>query len=47
MKGDYYLYLAVFKVTDERKEATEATMEAYKAAQVNQSASPHGKNIKP
>ncbi|KAJ6843358.1 putative 14-3-3-like protein GF14-D [Iris pallida] len=33
MKGDYYRYLAEFKVADERKEAAEATMEAYKAAQ--------------
>ncbi|KAL8531479.1 hypothetical protein ACS0TY_008173 [Phlomoides rotata] len=33
MKGDYYRYLAEFKVGDERKEAAEGTMLAYKAAQ--------------
>uniref|UniRef100_A0A5B7AV36 Putative 14-3-3-like protein GF14 kappa n=1 Tax=Davidia involucrata TaxID=16924 RepID=A0A5B7AV36_DAVIN len=33
MKGDYYRYLAEFKVGTERKEAAEATMLAYKAAQ--------------
>lgn len=34
MKGDYYRYLAEFKVGDERKEAADQTMEAYKKAQV-------------
>lgn len=34
MKGDYYRYLAEFKVGNERKEAAEDTMLAYKAAQV-------------
>lgn len=34
MKGDYYRYLAEFKVGDERKQAAEETMNAYKAAQV-------------
>ncbi|GAB4847229.1 14-3-3 protein 1 [Ancistrocladus abbreviatus] len=33
MKGDYYRYLAEFKVGDERKRAAEDTMLAYKAAQ--------------
>ncbi|CAK9169714.1 unnamed protein product [Ilex paraguariensis] len=33
MKGDYYRYLAEFKVGTERKEAAEDTMLAYKAAQ--------------
>ncbi|XP_048335196.1 14-3-3-like protein G-BOX factor 14 kappa isoform X1 [Ziziphus jujuba] len=33
MKGDYYRYLAEFKVGDERKSAAEDTMLAYKAAQ--------------
>ncbi|CAA2956702.1 14-3-3 GF14 kappa isoform X1 [Olea europaea subsp. europaea] len=33
MKGDYYRYLAEFKVGDERKQAAEDTMVAYKAAQ--------------
>ncbi|XP_042040308.1 14-3-3 protein 1 [Salvia splendens] len=33
MKGDYHRYLAEFKVDDERKEAAENTMVAYKAAQ--------------
>ncbi|KAI7745845.1 hypothetical protein M8C21_025315 [Ambrosia artemisiifolia] len=33
MKGDYYRYLAEFKVGDERKEAAENTMTSYKAAQ--------------
>ncbi|KAF3439221.1 hypothetical protein FNV43_RR17496 [Rhamnella rubrinervis] len=33
MKGDYYRYLAEFKVGDERKAAAEDTMLAYKAAQ--------------
>ncbi|KAF5818636.1 putative 14-3-3 protein [Helianthus annuus] len=33
MKGDYYRYLAEFKVGDERKEAAEQTMNSYKAAQ--------------
>ncbi|KAK4707761.1 hypothetical protein R3W88_028686 [Solanum pinnatisectum] len=33
MKGDYYRYLAEFKVGNERKEAAEDTMLAYKAAQ--------------
>ncbi|GMP94879.1 hypothetical protein CsSME_00044153 [Camellia sinensis var. sinensis] len=31
MKGDYHRYLAEFKVGDERKEAAEDTMNAYKA----------------
>lgn len=34
MKGDYHRYLAEFKGGDERKEAAEATMNSYKAAQV-------------
>lgn len=34
MKGDYYRYLAEFKGGNERKEAAEETMLAYKAAQV-------------
>ncbi|KAF7139010.1 hypothetical protein RHSIM_Rhsim07G0210400 [Rhododendron simsii] len=34
MKGDYHRYMAEFKVGDERKEAAEDTMNAYKAAQV-------------
>ncbi|XP_057492668.1 14-3-3-like protein D [Actinidia eriantha] len=33
MKGDYYRYLAEFKVGAERKEAAEDTMLSYKAAQ--------------
>ncbi|CAI9767031.1 unnamed protein product [Fraxinus pennsylvanica] len=33
MKGDYYRYLAEFKVGDDRKQAAEETMVAYKAAQ--------------
>ncbi|CAH9089955.1 unnamed protein product [Cuscuta europaea] len=33
MKGDYHRYLAEFKVGNERKEAAEETMVAYKAAQ--------------
>ncbi|XP_073293589.1 14-3-3 protein 1 [Primulina huaijiensis] len=33
MKGDYHRYLAEFKVGNERKEAAEDTMLAYKAAQ--------------
>ncbi|CAM8935251.1 hypothetical protein QQ045_014175 [Rhodiola kirilowii] len=33
MKGDYYRYLAEFKTGDERKEAAENTLNAYKAAQ--------------
>ncbi|CAN4092371.1 unnamed protein product [Withania somnifera] len=33
MKGDYYRYLAEFKVGDERKQAAEDTMNSYKAAQ--------------
>ncbi|XP_059281861.1 LOW QUALITY PROTEIN: 14-3-3 protein 1-like [Lycium ferocissimum] len=33
MKGDYYRYLAEFKVGNERKDAAEDTMLAYKAAQ--------------
>ncbi|KAL2498899.1 14-3-3-like protein GF14 kappa [Abeliophyllum distichum] len=33
MKGDYYRYLAEFKAGNERKEAAEDTMLAYKAAQ--------------
>ncbi|KAJ9670209.1 hypothetical protein PVL29_026637 [Vitis rotundifolia] len=33
MKGDYYRYLAEFKFGNERKEAAEFTMLAYKAAQ--------------
>ncbi|KAK9109093.1 hypothetical protein Sjap_017153 [Stephania japonica] len=33
MKGDYYRYLAEFKVGSERREAAEDTMAAYKAAQ--------------
>lgn len=35
MKGDYHRYLAEFKVGDERKEAAEDTMLAYKSAQVH------------
>lgn len=34
MKGDYYRYLAEFKIGDERKQAAEDTMNSYKAAQV-------------
>ena len=34
MKGDYHRYMAEFKVGDERKAAAEATMLAYKDAQV-------------
>ncbi|KAK6919796.1 14-3-3 domain [Dillenia turbinata] len=33
MKGDYHRYLAEFKVGNERKEAAEDTMVAYKSAQ--------------
>lgn len=33
MKGDYYRYLAEFKSGDERKEAAENTLTAYKSAQ--------------
>ncbi|KAK1361753.1 General regulatory factor 2 [Heracleum sosnowskyi] len=33
MKGDYYRYLAEFKIAAERKEAAENTLNAYKAAQ--------------
>eukprot|EP00262_Sarcandra_glabra_P009684 TRINITY_DN241_c0_g2_i1.p1 TRINITY_DN241_c0_g2~~TRINITY_DN241_c0_g2_i1.p1 ORF type:complete len:253 (+),score=42.23 TRINITY_DN241_c0_g2_i1:185-943(+) len=33
MKGDYHRYLAEFKIGDERKQAAEDTMTAYKAAQ--------------
>jgi 14-3-3 protein epsilon len=33
MKGDYHRYLAEFKVADDRKEAAEHTLLAYKAAQ--------------
>ncbi|KAJ0815360.1 14-3-3 protein 6 [Helianthus annuus] len=33
MKGDYHRYLAEFKTGDHRKEAAEATMNSYKAAQ--------------
>ncbi|CAM8942957.1 unnamed protein product [Rhodiola kirilowii] len=33
MKGDYHRYMAEFKIGDERKEAAEDTMNAYKAAQ--------------
>ena len=34
MKGDYHRYLAEFKTGDERKEAAESTLSAYKSAQV-------------
>ncbi|VFQ93578.1 unnamed protein product [Cuscuta campestris] len=33
MRGDYHRYLAEFKVGDEKKQAAEETMAAYKAAQ--------------
>ncbi|XP_052189387.1 14-3-3 protein 10 [Diospyros lotus] len=33
MKGDYHRYLAEFKIGEERKQAAEDTMNAYKAAQ--------------
>ncbi|KAG0499583.1 hypothetical protein HPP92_004274 [Vanilla planifolia] len=33
MKGDYYRYLAEFKVGDQRKKAAENTLAAYKSAQ--------------
>ncbi|XP_071715532.1 14-3-3-like protein [Rutidosis leptorrhynchoides] len=33
MKGDYHRYLAEFKTNDERKEAAESTLTAYKSAQ--------------
>lgn len=36
MKGDYCRYFAEFKAGNERKEAAEDTMLAYKAAEVNQ-----------
>lgn len=35
MKGDYFRYLAEFKVGDERKSSAEETMLAYKSAQVS------------
>ena len=34
MKGDYHRYLAEFKTAQDRKEAAEHTLMAYKAAQV-------------
>ena len=38
MKGDYHRYLAEFKTGNDRKEATENTLNAYNAAQVSQQA---------
>ncbi|TYG68663.1 hypothetical protein ES288_D05G171100v1 [Gossypium darwinii] len=32
MKGDYYRYLAEFKMGDERKEAADQSMKAYQSA---------------
>lgn len=41
MKGDYHRYLAEFKTGDDRKEAAEHTLVAYKAAQ-DLAEQPHG-----
>jgi 14-3-3 protein epsilon len=48
MKGDYHRYLAEFKTGNDRKEAAENTLSAYKAAQVRlQSKSKRGRGRVP